>query len=44
MAKYKGSYKEDLDKEEKPYSEEFQAQAEETPKEESLSKVNKGFS
>ena len=43
MAKYKGSYKEDLDKEEKPYSEEFQAQAEETPKEESLSNEEKTY-
>lgn len=43
MAKYKGSYKQDLDKEEKPYSEEFQAQAEETPKEESLSNEEKTY-
>ena len=43
MAKYKGSYKEDLDKEEKPYSEDFQAQAEETPKEENLSNEEKTY-
>ena len=42
MAKYRGKYQEDLDKEEKPYSEEIQAQAEPTDPEEITYKKRHG--